>query len=141
MKRFIFVPYELYLENKGIPHQAELLSQKSFLPLRIGEQGELTEIKDVEIISFPEQKFITYEKSINKNFLQCIDYINDYVSLNKNFYCKVIGSNKQYIFYPKIAEKHCLKFKFRIEESGSYIFNIVNSDESIIFDEGEFNII
>lgn len=138
MKRYVYVP-EIYLnKNKDIPEDAIRISSLSKLPIRLGENGEFPDIKYIEIICVPEKEFLSFDEKVESNFLQIINYENDFTSFDKNTQCVVknISNNKNTIFSPTIAEKHCAKFKLRFKEKGLYSFVIVNN--KIILSEEKF---
>lgn len=140
MKRYVYVPSFYLNNNKDIPEDAFRISNLSKLPIRLGDVGELPDIKNIEIICIPEKKNITFEEKVESNFLQIIQYDNDFLSFSKSTKCIVKGNNKNIVIFPSIAEKHCVKFKFRISEKGIYQFVIMNNDD-IVSEEFYFEVV
>lgn len=140
MKRYVYVPSIYLNNNKDIPEDAIRISSLSKLPIRLGDVGEFPDIKNIEIICVPEKNSISFEEKIESNFLQIIQYENDFLQFTKNTKCIVNGNNKSVVIFPSIAEKHCVKFKFRIAEKGIYKFAIINN-EDIVSEEFCFEVI
>lgn len=140
MKRYVYIPAIYINDNRDIPEDAIRISRLSKLPIRLGEKDEFPDIKYIEIISVPEKESISFDRKVECNFLQIIQYENDYISFSKKTQCVIKNNNKEAIFFPSIAEKHCVKFKFRITEKGTYSFVITNN-ESTVSEEHFFEVI
>lgn len=104
MKRLVYVPFS-QLEDGEIPKVALDLAKETQLPIRIGEE-ENTE-SEIHIAQIPEKiKLIT--KTIKVNFVQPLDYTNEFIVLPSDLVCKVSKSNT----YGTVSEYYltpCLK--------------------------------
>ena len=140
MKRFVFVPFEMVMNKESLAI-AEDLSKSSNISIRLGQENEFPNITDVDIICIPNIFDISFLNKVKCNFLQIINYSNDFIQMNKKFKCKITSNNKEYIFNPTIAEKHCLKFNVRICEADQYSFAIIDENNSVISDDYFFEVV
>jgi len=140
MKRFVFVPFGLQ-EDEKVLNEAKEISYSNNIGIRFGEIDEFPNIKNVDIIFVPDILSMSFEPKVKCNFLQLINYSNDFTKMNKNFKCKVKSDKKEYFFYPTIAEKYCLKFRFRIESLGQYEFAIIDEEDNVISDKYFFEVV
>lgn len=141
MKRFIYVPNKFIGTEKKIPQKALELSKETGLQIRTESENDDLNISDIEILIVPEIVKIDFSKTVEKNFINSIDYTNEFISFNNKFICKVKGKNKSYIFSPRLVEKHCLKFRFRIDTSGTYSFDIMDESGNQIVSEEYFEVL
>jgi hypothetical protein len=132
MRRVIYCPAETLLS------EANDLAKNSQLPINVGEFEELINLdfdrNIVQVLEVPETKQTSYLKEVKNGFHQKINYLNDFVVFNKNFY--ILINDKKY--FPTIIEKH--KLKFVIEETQVCIKNakIIENKETI--EEFEYNV-
>lgn len=136
MKRFIYVPEKLIGTNNEIPKKAIDLSNETHLQIRLGSVEDELNISEIDIISIPEITVLDYQKKIEEGYIQSIDYTNEFIDFDKKYYCKVKNKEKELLFNPRLVEKHCLKFRFRIFSTGIYYFDIIDDkDNAIVFNE------
>lgn len=140
MKRYVYVPINLLNKNQDILDDANRISKLAKLPIRIGQEKEFPNIKDIEIICVPEKKSVFFDEKVKCNFLQIIKYENDFVNFTKNTQCIVEHNNTKIILFPTVAEKHCVRFNARFDIIDTYKFYIIN-DNSIISDEYFFEVV
>jgi hypothetical protein len=142
MKRFVYVPNNLMGTDSKIPNEALEMSKKNHLQIRIGEQDDGFDLSKIDIITIPERAVLDYSKTVEKNFIQSIDYTNEFVSFNKNFYCKVTNQeNKELVINPRLTEKHCIKFRFRLSTLGLHYFDIMDERNSPIVEQEIFEVV
>jgi len=135
MKRYVYVPINQMIDGTLVPEKAEYLSKKYHIPIRIGSKDDDIDLKDIDFISIPDSISIIYSKVGTKNLVNNIDYVNDFLSMNKKYKCKFYKENYENIFYPNAAERHCLKFKIRINQNGLFNFVFLNENDDIISEE------
>jgi len=132
MRRVIYCPAEAFLS------EANILAKNSQLPINVGEFEELVDLdfdrSVVQILEVPEIKQTSYLKEVKNGFHQKINYLNDFVVFNKDFY--ILIGNKKY--FPIIIEKHKLKFVIQEKEIGIKSAKIINNNEKI--EEFEYNV-
>lgn len=141
MKRCVYVPLSL-LQNssKDVLEEANRISKLSRLPIRMGQENEFPNIKNIEIICTPEKKSIFFDEKVKVNFLQSIKYENDFINLRKKTKCIIEYGNNKLDLFPTITEKHCVRFNHRFNDIGIYKFYIVN-EQSVVSEEYYFEVI
>jgi hypothetical protein len=142
MKRLVYVPFS-QLEDGEIPKVALDLAKETQLPIRIGEE-ENTE-SEIHIAQIPEKNQIDYKKTIKVNFVQPLDYTNEFIVLPSDLVCKVSKSNtygtvSEYYLTPVLKESHVVKYRDRFPEAGVYDFVISTFSHGILH-EGKFEVI
>jgi len=141
MKRFIYIPWNFIKENGELPEQAIELSRKTHLQIRLGTEDDNIQFNDIDIVLEPENNLIDYQRVVEKNFIQSIDYTNEFIDFDKNFICIIKNENNDITrIYPKLVEKHCLKFRFRIPSAGLYNFDIIDNKD-ISLENGSFEVV
>lgn len=132
MRRVIYCPTEEFLS------EANDLAKNSKLPINVGEFEELVNLdfdRDiVQVLEVPEKKQTSYLKEVKNGFHQKINYLNDFVVFDKNFY--ILINDKKY--FPIIIEKHKLKFVIEETENGIKSAKIIRNKETI--EEFEYNV-
>lgn len=141
MKRFIYVPEKLIGADNEIPKKAIDLSKETHLQIRLGSIDDSFNLSDIDIIAIPEKRMLDFNKVIEKGFIQSIDYTDEFVDFNKKFVCKIKNNENKYFYTPKIVEKHCLKFRFRIHETGIYSIDIIGEDGNAVVSEEYFEVV
>lgn len=141
MKRFIYVPEKLIGADNEIPKKAIDLSKQTHLQIRIGSVDDFLDLSDIEIIAIPEKKMFDFNKKVEKGFIQSIDYTDEFVNFNKKFVCKIKNNANEYSYTPKIVEKHCLKFRFRIHETGIYCIDIIDENGNTVLSDEYFEVV
>jgi hypothetical protein len=132
MRRVVYCPV-------GSPlSEANDLAKNSQLPINVGEFEELINLdfdrEIVQVLEVPEIKQTSYLKEVENGFHQKINYLNDFVVFNKDFY--ILINNKKY--FPIIIEKHKLKFIIEETEIGIKSAKILKNNETI--EEFEYNV-
>ena len=143
MKRLVYVPFS-QLEDGEIPQAALDLAKETQLPIRIGEEEKNTE-SEIYIAQIPEKNQIDYKKTIKVNFVQTLDYTNEFIMLPSDLVCKVSKSNtygtiSESYLTPVLKESHVVKYRDRFAEAGVYDFIISTSSHGILH-EGKFEVI
>lgn len=132
MRRVIYCPAEKLLS------EANDLAKNSQLPINVGEFEELVNLdfdrNIVQVLEVPEIKQTSYLKEVKNGFHQKINYLNDFVIFNKDFY--ILINNKKY--FPIIIEKHKLKFVIEETQIGVKSAKIIGNKETI--EEFEYNV-
>ena len=141
MKRFIYVPKNLIGTNNEIPKKAIDLSNQTHLQLRLGSAEDEINLSDIDIISIPEKIFLDYQKKVEEGYIQSIDYTNEFIDFNKNYFCKIKNKEKELTFNPRLVEKHCLKFRFRIFSIGQYYFDIIDENNNVVVSDEFFEVV
>jgi hypothetical protein len=140
MKRYVFVPAFL-LDGKGnMPEDATRISNIAKLPIRIGQNGEFPHIKNIEIICTPEKISMKFDRKVESNFLQTIIFENEFTHFTKKTECVIEYQDKKCIILPRIAEKHCVKFKHRFNDTGIYKYYIINNNK-VVSEEYFFEVV
>jgi hypothetical protein len=132
MRRVIYCPSENELD------EASRLAKYSFLPINIGDfDGSESLVFNREItqtLEIPEYNDVSYKKDVENNFHQNVNYINDFVSFNKNY--KLLIDNRYY--KPILVERNRIKFSFEEKEVGEKIAKIVIDDT--VMKEFKYNV-
>lgn len=132
MRRVIYCPTEDLLS------EANDLAKNSQLPINVGEFEELVDLDFdrgiVQVLEVPETKQTSYLKDVKNGFHQKINYLNDFVVFNKDFY--ILINDKKY--FPIIIEKHKLKFVIEETQIGVKSAKIIGNKETI--EEFEYNV-
>jgi len=119
MRRVIYCPSEKNLD------EASCIAKYSFLPINIGDfegsEGLFFDRNITQILEIPEFNDVSYKENVENNFHQNVNYINDFVSFNKN--CKLLIDNKCHEAI--LIEKNRIKFLFEEKEVGKKIAKIV----------------
>jgi hypothetical protein len=128
VNRYVVVPAS-HLIN-GLPPDEALQIAKTFsLEIKIDESAE-----KIEIVSEPRIKEIFHEKEYEPNKVWSLDIHDEFVDMSGECFLKT-GDE---IFYPKIKEKHIIKFRIRHKQSQEKVFSVfINEKEyfsSIIFE-------
>ena len=143
MKRLVYVPFSAF-ENGEIPKVALDLAKETRLSIRIGEENENDGL-DVCVVQEPETAQIDFKQIVKLNFIQSIDYTNEFVVFPRNVKCEVsrstaFGVTKKILLTPVIAESHVVKYRDRFSEAGAYDF-VISTDANGILYEGQFEVI
>jgi hypothetical protein len=143
MKRLIYVPF-CTLEDGEIPKIALDLAKETRLSIRVGEEGDNSEL-DVCVMQVPEINQINFKASVKANFIQTIDYTNEFIIFPRNLKCEVtrnpaFGGTNKIILTPVLIESHIVKYRDRFSEKGIYDFVISTGANGVIF-EGKFEVI
>jgi hypothetical protein len=132
MRRVIYCPAEDLLS------EANDLAKNCQLPINVGEFEELSNLDFdrgfVQVLEVPEIKQTSYLKEVENGFHQKINYLNDFVVFNKDFY--ILINDKKY--FPIIIEKHKLKFVIEETQIGIKSAKIIGNKEKI--EEFEYNV-
>jgi hypothetical protein len=134
----------IYCPANGDMAQAESLSLQTQLPITIGKSKSMNDItfdeEIVQLLFVPTINICSFEKTVKENFIQCIYYTNDWINFNKDDYC-IMSSDSidQDKVFPIIHEEHHLRFLYRPQLIGEYIFKIYSKDECVI--ERSFQVI
>ena len=138
MKRVIYCPIS------GDMEQAESLSLQTQLPITIGKSKSMSDIifdeEIVQLLFVPTTNTCYFEETVKLNFIQCIYYTNDWIRFSKDDYCIMSNDSiNQDKVFPIIHEEHHLRFLYRPQMIGEYIFKIYSKEECVI--ERSFQVI
>ena len=132
MRRVIYCPTQNDLS------ESNQLAKKNCLPINVGEFEESINLNFdrniIQILEIPEIKNLSYLREVEKGFHQKINYINDFITFNKNDI--VCINDKKY--YPFLLEKHRLRFIIEEQEIGSKNVKIFNEER--VVEEFEYNV-
>jgi len=125
-------------------NEAESLSLQTQLPITIGKSKSMNGIvfdeESVQLLFVPTTNTCYFEETVKLNFIQCIYYTNDWITCSKDDYC--IMSNNLFTeekVFPIICEEHHLRFLYRPQLIGKYIFKIYSKDTCVL--EESFQVI
>ncbi len=143
MKRHVYVPFK-FLKNGDIPQEAISLAKDTGLSIRLGQEGDSDE-SDIHVMQVPERNGIDFRKTIKSNFVQPIDYTNEFVIFPSDLKCEVtrnatFGQAEKFILKPVLLESHIVKYRARFAETGIYDF-IISTDRHGILSEGKFEVL
>lgn len=143
MKRLVYVPFSL-LEDGEIPASALDLAKETLLSIQIGEEGNDIEAH-VCVLQVPELRYIDYKETVKINFIQSIDYTNEYVVFSYNTSCKVTKNNNhgeifEMCLTPVLLESHLVKYRNRFSEAGVYNF-VISTENNGVLHEGKFEVV
>lgn len=134
----------IYCPTNGDIDQAEKLSLQTQLPITIGKSKSMNDIifdeKSVQLLFIPTTNTCLFEETVKLNLTQCIYYTNDWVAFSKDDYCIMSNnlSTEEKVF-PIICEEHHLRFLYRPQLIGKYIFKIYSKDICVL--EESFQVI
>lgn len=97
------------MSNGVIPEQAVNLAKIFCL-----EICESNHHKDIEVVSEPRQKHLTYNQFYTSGMIWALDVVDEFQSLDSQSFLTL---NNQ-VCKPKISERHVLKFRPRISNRG-----------------------
>ena len=127
MKRLVYVPF-CALQDGEIPQSALELAKETHLAVRVGEEGENGE-PDVCVVQVPERNQIDFKSTVKCNFIQSIDYTNEFIVFPNDLKCEVtkngvLGNSDSIFLTPVLKESHMVKYRDRFSEAGVYDFSI-----------------
>jgi hypothetical protein len=137
MKRFIYVPHEM--ARDGIPEEAVNLANDCALQIRVGDNEDGFDLKEIGFISVPEFSMYDCPGIGRAGFTHQIDITDEFVSFAKNTRLKIIYEDEEYSFNPRLIEKHTVRFRPRLPKPGS-VTCVVESDEKVVY-SGTFEVI
>lgn len=136
MNRTIYAPSEDFLE------EAQKFAKNGSISITIGECEAFKDLdfdrSKVQLVTVPTNKYIEYLKKVKVHHTQCIDYIDEWTTMNSSAVCYCYSNSLSYSISnkPLILEKNCIKFKFRLPKSGEYNFSIEINNKK--YEEGSF---
>jgi hypothetical protein len=119
MKRYVSVSRKEF-ENREVKIKAEELARLFMLEIR------LTDNDAVQIVCEPSEKLYEYNNFYQPEKIWVLDVIDEFIEISKNSYLLV----DELKYFPKIREKHSLKFRPRISgHDAKRIRLFINGDE------------
>lgn len=120
MNRYVVVPAS-GLINGSLPNEALQIAKTFSLEIKIDESAE-----KIEIVSEPKIKEISYEEKYIRNRIWSLDIHDEFVDMSETCFLKINDE----VFYPKIKEKHIIKFRIRHKTGQEKSFSVfVNEKE------------
>ena len=143
MKRIVYVPF-LALENGEIPKTATDLAKETKLTIRIGVEDQPLETA-VCVLSIPEHRKLDYKRTVVSNYIQPIDYTNEFIVFPYETLCSVkyttsMGERGTILAKLKMRENHVVKYRDRFTKKGDYSFTISTPHHGTLC-EGQFTVI
>lgn len=124
MIRSILVPKVLVVDGK-IPEEAKKLARMFSLETRISETAN-----EIEIVSEPRIRDVSYSKNYALGRIWSLNVKNEFLDMVNECFVSVNGK----IFYPKIQEKHAMKFRIRLTDRHQVNFVIYINGEVFFSD-------
>jgi hypothetical protein len=124
MIRSILVPKVLVVDGK-IPAKAKTLARMFSLETKISETAS-----EIEIVSEPRIRDISYSKTYVLGRIWSLNVKNEFSDMVNECFVSINGK----IFYPKIQEKHAMKFRIRLTDSHQVNFVIHINGEAFFSD-------
>jgi hypothetical protein len=142
MKRIVYVPFSA-LENEEIPKIALDLAKETKLTIRIGVEDQPLET-EVCVLSIPEYRKLEYKKTVVSNYIQSIDYTNEFIVFPYDTLCSVkyitsMGERGTILSKLKLRENHVVKYRDRFNKRGDYSFTISTPHHGTLC-EGQFTV-
>lgn len=132
MRRVVYCPTESDIE------ESTTLAKMNYLPINIGEFEQSIDLdfdrNIVQVLEIPEFKDVQYFKEIKNGFHQKINYLNDFILFDKNYY--ILINNIAY--FPILIEKHKIKFLIKETEIGAKNVKIIKGENTV--EEFEYNV-
>lgn len=129
MIRCILVPKVLVIDDK-IPEEARALARMFSLETRISETAN-----EIEIVSEPRIRDVSYLKTYALGRIWSLNVKNEFLDMANECFVSINGR----IFYPKIQEKHAMKFRIRLTDSCQVNFVIYINGE-VFFSDSIFEV-
>lgn len=132
------------LEDGAIPKDALSLAKDTGLSVRVGEEDDDTEL-NVYVMQVPEKNQIEFKKTVKLNFVQPIDYTNEFVVFSSDLKCEVtrnatFGKVEKILLKPILMESHVVKYRGRFMKTGVYDF-VISTIKHGILSEGKFEVL
>ena len=124
MIRCILVPRNLVIDGK-IPEKAQTLARMFSLETKISETAS-----KIEIVSEPRIRDISYLKTYALGRIWSLNVKNEFLDMVNECFVSI----DEKIFYPKIQEKHAMKFRIRLTDSYQVNFVIYINGEVFFSD-------
>jgi hypothetical protein len=124
MIRCILVPRNLVIDGK-IPEKAQTLARMFSLETKISETAT-----EIEIVSEPRIRDVSYSKTYALGRIWSLNVKNEFLDMINECFVSINGKN----FYPKIQEKHAMKFRIRLTDSHQVNFVIYVNNEAFFSD-------
>jgi hypothetical protein len=120
VNRYVVVPAS-ELINGSLPNEALQIAKTFSLEIKIDESAE-----KIKIVSEPRIKEIFHEKEYEPDKVWSLDIHDEFVDMSGECFLKTDDE----IFYPKIKEKHIIKFRIRHKQSQEKTFSVfINGQE------------
>ena len=103
MDRYISIPKNLVIDEL-IPEEAIILARTFSLETRVEEAAT-----EIQIVSEPRVRDISYSEDFVSGRIWSLDIHDEFTDMSTSCFLKVNDE----IFYPKIQEKHIVKFRIR----------------------------
>ena len=124
MIRSILVPKVLVVDGK-IPAEAKTLARMFSLETKISETAS-----EIEIVSEPRIRDVSYSKTYVLGRIWSLNVKNEFLDMINECFVSI----NEKIFYPKIQEKHAMKFRIRLTDSHQVNFVIYVNGEAFFSD-------
>jgi hypothetical protein len=124
MIRSILVPKVLVIDGK-IPAEAKTLARMFSLETKISETAS-----EIEIVSEPRIRDVSYSKTYALGRIWSLNVKNEFLDMVDECFVSINGKN----FFPKIQEKHAMKFRIRLTDSHQVNFVIYVNGEAFFSD-------
>ena len=119
MDRYISVPKNLVVDEL-IPEEAIILARTFSLETRVEEAAT-----EVQIVSEPRIRDISYSEDYVSGRIWSLDIHDEFTDMSTSCFLKIDDE----IFYPKINEKHIVKFRIRHKNSSEKQFHVYVSNK------------
>jgi len=103
MDRYISIPKNLVVDEL-IPEEAIILARTFSLETRVEEAAT-----EIQIVSEPRIRDISYSENYVPGRIWSLDIHDEFTDMSTSCFLKI----DEEIFYPKINEKHIVKFRIR----------------------------
>lgn len=137
MERIIYCPIN------GDMDQAEILSIETGLPVTVGKSMSLENVlfdeHSVGVVYIPTRNSCYSQKVVKMNFIQNIQYTNDWANFVKKDYCVIehLETKEKTTVPPTVLEPHYMNFLHRPQCLGIYSFKIFLQEINVFSDEFE----
>lgn len=129
MNRTIYAPSIDHLE------EAQKLAENTNISITVGDceafNGLDFDRNLVQLLLVPKEKYVEFMDKVRVHYTYRVNYVNEWIQMNRTAYCKVINKNNNnfYNIKPLVIERNCIKFIFRPFEIGSHIFQLYVDDQ------------
>jgi hypothetical protein len=114
MERYIAVPTSFVTANR-MPEEVETLAKTYSLSIRIDDS-----VEEIQIVSKPKIKTISYMETYTQGSIWSVNIHDEFTDMSGECFLKVNDKT----FFPKIKEKHIIKFRIRHDGDSKKLFTI-----------------
>jgi hypothetical protein len=119
MNRYVAVPKKL-VTNEIIPEEATTLARIFSLEIRLDET-----VEKIQIIPEPRIKEIIHTETYVPGKIWSLNIHDEFTDMSSGCFLKVDDET----FYPKIQEKHIVKFRVRFKGNSKKTFSVYVDDK------------